>query len=163
MDPGLLRHLMLIAALVAAPCSTQAQNRLPGDPTPPALPAAADWVLLVCETGGIAGIDHHATIDSTGAIECEGFRLVCANQLREESLERLNREVRQASPFRWSGAEAVGSDLLRRTVVLVIRVEGESSTSEFVAFWDIAPREGAEDAGRLHGLVRNLVYPSRVE
>jgi hypothetical protein len=48
----------------------------------------------------------------------------------------LNREIRQASPFRWSGAEAVGSDLLRRTVVLVIRVEADPSTSEFVAFWE---------------------------
>jgi hypothetical protein len=152
MDLGRLRHLLLIAALVANRCSTQAQTRLPGDPAPAALPTAADWVLVVRATGGIAGIDHHATIDSTGAIACEGFRLRCANQLREESLERLNREIRQASPFRWSGAEAVGSDLLRRTVVLVIRVEADPSTSEFVAFWDIAPPEGAEDAGRLHEL-----------
>lgn len=154
---------MLMAALVAIPCSTQGQNRLPGDPAPPALPAAADWVVMVRETGGFAGVDHHATIDSTGAIECEGFRLRCANQLREESLELLNREIREASPFRWSGAQAVGSDLLRRTVVLVIRVEADPSTSEFVAFWDIAPPEGAEDAGRLHDLVQNLAYPSPVE
>jgi hypothetical protein len=163
MDPGLLRHWMLIAALLAAPCSAPAQVRLPGDPGPPVLRAAADWVLMIRETGGIAGINHHATIDSNGMIVCEGFRLPCAGSLPEEVLERLNREVRAASPFRWSGSEAVGSDLLRRTVVLVIRVEGEPSTSEFVASWDIAPPQGAEDAGRLHDLVRNLAYPSPVD
>jgi hypothetical protein len=157
------RLLILIVPLVAIPCSARAQNGPRGRATPPVLLAAADWVLMVGETGGIAGVDHHATIDSTGATECEGFRNPCPDMVTAELLEQLNRQVREASPFRWSGTEAVGSDLLRRTVVLVIRVEGEPSTSEFVAFWDIAPPEGAEDAGRLHDLVRSVAYPSSVE
>jgi hypothetical protein len=73
MDLGRLRHLLLIAALVANRCSTQAQTRLPGDPAPAALPTAADWVLVVRATGGIAGIDHHATIDSPGRSRARDF------------------------------------------------------------------------------------------
>lgn len=168
MTVQLFNSLTLALLLVAAPQWSRAQDEAARDARrlaapqvtpPPALSTNANWIVLARETGGIAGVDHEAAIDSTGAVRCAGFRHGCPDEISADALVGLNSAIREASPFKWSESRAEGSDLLSRSVVLVVRFEATDATAAYTASWNLAPPEGSEDAGRLHDLIRQLAFP----
>jgi hypothetical protein len=126
---------------------------------PPLLPAGAEWVLLVHQSGGFSGVSETITIDSIGGLRCSGFEVACAAQIQPDALAILHDQIMAMTGEEWSGVLAPCSDCLTRLVILVSEGPQEDPV-ERVAYWNLAVPESALDAGRLHQTVRDAFFPN---
>lgn len=168
MDRRLKYFLCRLSLLLAVPVSGPAQHDtdvpnvgllpLLNLVEPPALPAGAEWVLLVHQSGGFSGVSYTVTIDSTGSLRCSGFEAACAAEIQPDALAILHDEMVAITGADWSGTLAPCSDCLNRLVILVL--EGpQGDPVEHVAYWNLAVPESALDAGRLYQTVRDAFFP----